>query len=304
MAELLILGTGALANYFGFQLAEAGVDLSLLGTWQDGVEALNQHGIRLINGELEKSCRVQAYSNPDQVPPARFALVLVKSWQTERAAEQLRKVLAPDGLALTLQNGLGNRETLSRLLGEERTAQGVTTTGATLLGPGTVRPGGAGEITLGTHPRVQPLIELLRTAGLEVHSSEDLPALIWQKLVINCAINPLTALLQVPNGKLLESRAALAVMTAAAEETRQVALAEGVVPQGDDLHEAVRRVARKTAENRSSMLQDVRRGAPTEIDAICGEVVRRGARHGVLTPVNQLFVHLIKALIDTKEISV
>jgi 2-dehydropantoate 2-reductase len=304
MAALLILGTGALAAYFGFQLASTGVDLSLLGTWQEGVEALNQHGIRLIDGEQEKSCRVKAYSSPDQVPPARFALVLVKSWQTERAAEQLRRVLAPDGLALTLQNGLGNREILSRLLGEERTAQGVTTMGATLLGPGTVRPGGAGEITVGKHPRVQPLIELLRTAGLEVHASEDLPALIWQKLAINCAINPLTALLQVPNGKLLESRAALAVMTAAAEEARQVALAEGVRPQPGDLPEAVRRVARKTAENRSSMLQDVLRGAPSEIDAICGEVVRRGARHGVSTPVNHMFVHLIKALIDTKEISV
>jgi 2-dehydropantoate 2-reductase len=303
MTELLILGTGALANYFGFRLASAGVDLSLLGTWQEGIEALNQDGIRLISGEVEKSCRVKAYSNPDQIHPVRYALVLVKSWQTERAAAQLRTVLAPDGLALTLQNGLGNLETLSRQLGDKRTAQGVTTTGAALVSPGIVRPGGAGGVTVGTHPRVQPLVRMLRSAGLEVQTADDLPALIWQKLAVNCAINPLTALLRVPNGKLLESQAALAVMAAAAEETRQVALAQDVRPRGDDLHEAVRRVARKTAENRSSMLQDVLRGAPTEIDAICGEVVRRGAEHRVPTPVNQLFVQLIKALIDTKEMA-
>ena len=304
MAELLIVGTGALANLFGFRIASTGVKVSLMGTWEAGINAVNQQGIRFITEREEKSCRARAYSDPGQLPAFSKALVLVKSWQTERAAEQLQQVLSPDGIALTLQNGLGNKEILSDLLGGQRTAQGVTTTGATLLGPGRVRLGGEGLITVENHPRIQPLFTLLESAGFEVQTTADLKTLIWEKLIVNSAINPLTALLRVTNGKLLESPAALAVMSGAAEETWQVALAEGVSPRLDSPLEAAVQVARKTAENRSSMLQDVLRGAPTEIDAICGAVVRRGRRKGVPAPVNQNLLNLIQAVIDTKELRV
>jgi 2-dehydropantoate 2-reductase len=226
------------------------------------------------------------------------ALVLVKSWQTERAAEQLSRCLAPDGVALTLQNGLGNREALVDALGAERVALGVTTTGATLVGPGRVRPGGEGTTSLGEHPRLEPLANLLRQAGFGVESVVSADDLLWSKLVINAAINPLTALLQCPNGELVTRPAARSLMAAAAREAADVAQACGRGLTYSDPAAVSEDVARRTASNHSSMFQDVQRGAPTEIDAICGAIVAAGEAHSVPTPLNRTLWLLVQALVQ------
>jgi 2-dehydropantoate 2-reductase len=225
----------------------------------------------------------------------RQALVLVKSWQTATAAGQLAASLAEDGVALTLQNGAGNREKLVDALGAERVALGVTTTGATLLEPGCVRPAGEGVVSLGMHSRLGPLADRLRAAGFVVEDAPDPDALLWGKLVINAAINPLTALLGVPNGALLERPPARSLLAEAAREAAAVAAAQGLRLPFDDPVGAAERVAQRTAANRSSMLQDVQRGAPTEIDAICGAIVTAGEQAGVQTPVNRILWQLVKA---------
>jgi 2-dehydropantoate 2-reductase len=223
-------------------------------------------------------------------------MVLVKSWQTERAAHQLMTCLAQDGLALTLQNGLGNLEQLQKVLGEERAAMGITTMGATSLGPGRVRAGGEGPTHLGSHPRLKPIVDLLRQAELGIEIAEDMQGLVWGKLAINAAINPLTALLGIPNGELLTRPHALALMTEAAGETAAVAAAKGIDLPYDDPGAAAVEVAGRTASNHSSMLQDIRRGAPTEIDAISGAIANEGESLGVWTPVNRVLWHLVRAL--------
>jgi 2-dehydropantoate 2-reductase len=241
---------------------------------------------------------VRATSEPSDCSEIKFAIVLVKSWQTERAANQLSECLHDKGLALTLQNGFGNLQKLQDSLGSARAALGVTTTGATLLGPGRVRPGGRGPIHLLPEARSLPLAEKLEAAGFEVEDSEDLDGLVWGKLVINAGINPLTALLQIPNGALLEQADAHTLMAAAARETAQVAAALGVRLPYDDPILRVEEVARMTSENNSSMYQDVQRGAPTEIEAISGAIVREGERVGVSTPVNDVLWHLIRAKVS------
>jgi 2-dehydropantoate 2-reductase len=222
--------------------------------------------------------------------------VLVKSWQTRRAAQQLAECLAEDGLALTLQNGVGNREELARQLGENRVALGVTTAGATLLGPGRVRPAGEGVVSLGAHPRLAPLAGLLRSAGFVVENAPDANVLLWGKLVINAAINPLTALLGVLNGELLVRPSARLLMQSVALEAAAVAEVSGVHLPYPDPVAAAETVARRTAANRSSMLQDIQRRAPTEIDAICGAIVQAGDEVSVPVPVNRTVLHLVKAL--------
>jgi 2-dehydropantoate 2-reductase len=202
--SLLIVGTGALACLFAARMAAAGIQVTLLGTWPEGLAALRTHGVRLAEADGSTSAYpVRVIDDPIDCQGAPFALVLVKSWQTERAAAQLAACLAPDGLALTLQNGLGNREKLAAALGRSRVALGVTTMGATLMGPGRVRPGGEGTLSLGTHPGLNPLAHLLERAGFTVEIVPEADDLLWSKLVINAAINPLTALLRVPNGELL-----------------------------------------------------------------------------------------------------
>lgn len=291
---LLIVGTGAMACLFGARLAPF-AEVTLLGTWAEGLQALREHGIRLEQEGRMEQIRVRATADAADCREIRHSLVLVKSWQTERAAAQLAACLPPDGVALTLQNGLGNLETLQAELGSERAALGITTTGATLIGPGRARPGGSGPTHLAAHPRLEPIAELLRQAGFEVQPAEDLQGLIWGKLAINAGINPLTALLEVPNGELLERPGARQLMRAAAQETAQVAAALGVQLPYADAAEQVEMVARRTAANHSSMLQDIRRGAPTEIEAISGAIARRADAAGMSAPLNWTLWNLVHA---------
>jgi len=297
--NILIVGTGGLASLFAARLAQVGHRISMLGTWQDGLNAIRANGIRLIDSNgREYRFGVHAAEDPLECAGTKYALVLVKAWQTERAARQLAGCLASDGLAVTLQNGLGNRETLIQSLGADRVALGVTTAGATLLGPGLVKAGGEGPISIERNPALGPLEEALRSARFEIHIVDDARALIWGKLVINSAINPLTALLRVKNGELLERPAARAVLGQLARETARVAAAENVTLPFDDPVAAAEDVARRTALNQSSMLQDILREAPTEIDAICGAVVKTAQKHGIETPANLACWQLVKALTE------
>ena len=295
--NVLIVGTGALGSLFAARLAQAGCQVTMLGTWKEGVETIRRDGLQLTdsNGNQHRF-QVHASDDPQECIGIEYALVLVKAWQTERAAEQVAVCLAEDGLAVTLQNGLGNRETLVESLGPNRVALGVTTTGATLLGPGSVKVGGEGTISIQRHQALGPLEEALRSADFDVRVVDDAQSLAWGKLVINTAINPLTALLRVSNGQLLERPSAREVMAELARETARVAHAEGIHLPFSDPVAAAEDVARKTAPNQSSMLQDILRGAPTEIDAICGAVVTYGEKHHIPTPANWHCWMLVRAI--------
>jgi len=161
---------------------------------------------------------------------------------------------------------------------------------------GLVRAGGEGIISLRRDPVPGPIEAALRSAGFNVHGVDDTQSLVWGKLVINAAINPLTALLNVTNGELLNRPAARELMGRLAREAAGVAGLENVTLPFADPVAAAEEVARKTAANHSSMLQDVLRGAPTEIDAICGAVVVRGEAHGFDVPVNRTCWGLVRAL--------
>ena len=202
MDSILIIGTGALATLFASRLAAAGVVVTMLGTWQAGLAALAKDGARLDDAT---GCRVRVIHDPSDCKGAEYALVLVKAWQTERAAHQLKNCLAENGLAVTLQNGLGNYEILENILGEKRVGRGVTTLGATLLAPGHAHLGGDGKVFLEKKRQLSSLEKMMRIANFEIETSKNVQALIWGKLVINAAINPLTALLRIKNGGLLEN---------------------------------------------------------------------------------------------------
>ena len=149
-----------------------------------------------------------------------------------------------------------------------------------------MKAGGEGPISIERNQALGPLEAALTSANFDVRVVDDAQSLVWGKLVINSAINPLTALLRVPNGELLERPSAHEVMKELARETARVAYAERIDLPFSDPVAAVEDVARRTAANHSSMLQDVLRGARTEIDAICGAVVEYGEKHTIPTPAN------------------
>ncbi len=286
--RVLIFGTGAAATAFGARLARSGADVTLAGRWREAREALARDGALVDGGgaPLRAALRTADVDEPHE--PAELVLVLVKAYRTADVAGAAAKAVAPGGLVLTLQNGLGNRETLAAAAGAHRVAVGVTRAGFTLVGPGHVRAF-PGLTLLGRTPAVGPLVDraaaLLRDTGAQTETTPDIASALWSKLAVNCAINALGATLRVPNGELLRYPDARDTLVRAAREVGAVAAARGI--HLDDPAALALRVAADTAENRSSMLQDVDRGAPTEIDALNGAVLMEGARLGVPTPVNE-----------------
>lgn len=285
--SVLILGTGALACLFGARLARFGrARVTLAGTWAEGLRVLAERGITVQEDDSVSSVAVTATPIEGPLGPADLVLVLVKSHQTAAVAPAAVRALAPGGLILTLQNGLGNREVLERSAGAGRVAVGVTTSGATLLGPARVKPAGRGRTVLGAEPEeaVARVAALLEGAGLATETTAHIDQALWRKLAVNCAINPLSALRGVTNGALLEDPVSREALLAAAREAGAVAAAQGIA-LGVDPGALALELARTTAANRSSMLQDLDRGARTEIDAINGAVARAGQRLGVPTPI-------------------
>ena len=288
--SITVVGSGALGSLFAAFL-EPVADLAMLAHWPEQLHALGASGLTCIhtNGR-ETTHFFPVTANARQLGQIQLALIMVKSYQTARTAVEIAPMLAPDGLAVTFQNGLGNFETLEASLGYGRVAQAVTAQGATMLGPGIVKHAGHGPsyvaLTSGREALISGLTELMQNAGLSAEITSDVKGLQWGKLAVNAGINPLTALLRVPNGFLAKNERASAIMCAAAEETAEVAAALGIeLPYVSASRRAIA-VAEGTADNYSSMLQDVLRGAPTEIDAINGAVADYGRQVGVPTPVN------------------
>ena len=299
--RVAILGTGALGCVFAAQLAEQ-VEVWMLGTWSEGLAAVQRDGITVQ--EPEGTCRqvrVATASDPALVPPADAALILVKSYQTERAAAWAARVLSrTGGLAVTLQNGLDNGQKIAAAVGPARAAIGVTYLGATLLGPGRVRLAARQRTCIGLNGTADHLIEsfvsVLNRAGLEAHTTPDAEALLWGKAIANAAINPLTALWRVLNGELLATPERRKLLAALAREGATVAQGKGIALPFDDPVEYVISVCRATAANRSSMLQDVGRGRSTEVDSINGAIVAEGVKLGIPAPLNEMVWHLVRGI--------
>lgn len=293
-----IIGVGAMGCLFAGRLA-AHADVVMVGHWPDQLTALRQEGLTLIDPDGTR-VRHEVAVNAGDVQGANFdlALVLVKSYQTPRASVLAAQGLSVNGAALTLQNGLGNLEMVAEAVGAARATLGTTSEGATIIRPGVVQHAGHGLTHLAPTPATEAalteLARLLNQAGMVTHLTEDVDSLIWGKLAVNAGINPLTALLRVPNGFLAEDGAARKIMSEAAQEAAAVAAAQGIaLPYADAAARALE-VATATAANHSSMLQDVMRGAPTEIDAICGAIVNVGRRYGVAAPVNAELLRLVR----------
>jgi len=204
----------------------------------------------------------------------------------------------PNGVALTIQNGLGNFETLVAAVGRERASVGVIYVGAQLV-DGALRATGPGKVELGRPagqgPRasLDALTKLLKAGGMDVTVVDDPWPSVWRKVVTNAAVNPLSALIRKTNAELLADAPTSRVADGIAREVARVATAAGVPISDDDAVKQWRAMAALTGANRSSMLQDVEAGRATEIDAINGAVFREGEKRGVIAPLNQAMTLLV-----------
>ena len=208
------------------------------------------------------------------------------------------KRFARSSVFLTLQNGLDNPDIISHTA--ERVIAGTTSHGVTLLGPGEVRHAGLGDTVIGPWKGVDRgevihVRDVLDEAGIRTRISEDVRSELWGKVVVNAAINPLAALASVPNGRLVQDRNLAGLLDEVGREALAVARAAGARLDAEEILRRTRLIARRTAANRASMLQDLDRHRRTEIEAITGAVLREAERHDIDAPLNRVLYALVRA---------
>lgn len=300
--KISVIGAGAMGSLFGGLLSKSGHKVILYDINKEHVGAVNTHGLIIEDAATGKEsvCRPVATVSPDALGDSEIAVIFVKSLATRAVAKQFYPVLPPRSIALTLQNGYGNEDIIKAVFGRDRTAAGVTSQGATFLGPGRIRHAGKGLTQLCMSDKRRepliPLVDALNEAGIECKFEDNIENLIWSKLIINVGINAVTALTGLRNGRLPEIEGTWAVMEALVLEAVEVAKAKGITLTYDDPVAQVSGVAHKTGFNRSSMLQDFDRKSATEIDFINGAILREAEKLNIRVPVNAAVTDLIHAI--------
>lgn len=297
--HIAVVGAGAIGSLLGGSLSESH-RVTLVGHENPHLEAMNEEGlvVRRPDGSTERF-DVQATPAHPAVEGADLLILAVKSYDTESAMEDVAPYLG-ETRVLTVQNGLGNAETIREFVPERKVYAGTTTNGADLEEPGVVRHTGWGDTTIGrmwgpTDDFVQEVADSFREAGFETEVVDRVERAIWEKVLVNVGINPVTALAGVPNGRLVTDAAGERLLETAVEEAATVARTEGHTFETDPV-ERTKAVAKATAENRSSMRQDVESGSKTEIGALNGAIVDRASARNVPVPVNRTLTDAVRLL--------
>lgn len=298
--KIVIIGPGAMGSLFGGLLTLKGNDVWLVGTNKPYTELICNSGLILEEKGGSQIIRIKATSEIHSAGKADLVIFFIKTYDTEKAVSDALGLEKEDTLFLTLQNGLGNEETICKKIDRKKVILGITGHGATLLGPGHVRHAGWGKTIIGeldhqVTERALQIAKIFCEAGIETEVSTNIHGEIWAKLLVNVGINALTALTGFRNGQLLDYPETMRLMEKLVLEAVEVAKRKGVRIDGDPI-EKVQRVAEATRENRSSMGQDFDHRRRTEIDAINGAIVREAQKLGIPVPFNQTVTDLIKAI--------
>ncbi len=295
-----VVGAGAVGCYFGGMLARAGVPVVLIGRARH-MDAIAREGLLLEGIRVNERIAVEAATSIEGARGARLVLLCVKTVDTEKADRELCRVLDPGAAVLSMQNGVDNVDRIFEATGMRAIPVAVYVAAA-MTAPGRVTHTGRGDLILGhragwpKQPDLRPVAELFEGAEIPCRISEAIETELWSKLAMNCAYNAVSALTRARYGRITGFEPLREVMRRSIEEMTAVARADGVVVDEDELVGAAFRLGDAMREATSSTEQDIALGRPTEIDSLNGFVARRGAAHGIPTPVNDTLTALVKML--------
>ncbi|MCK4839178.1 MAG: 2-dehydropantoate 2-reductase [Desulfobulbaceae bacterium] len=304
--KIAVIGPGAMGCLLAGALCDAN-KVWLLDHNPDRADLLNRQGLVIEEIGHSRSCRVNVTADLRQIGPVELILLCVKAGKVKEVLHAIGPLCNQESLLLALQNGIGHLPLLPEILGDSACwGLGVTSHGATLIGPGYVLHKGQGITRIGlptesistdakSIEKLTAAAQTLTGAGIQTELVPDILNHVWAKLLVNVGINALTAIHDCPNGVLLESVETVAIMEAAVLEAKHVAEKIGIT-FGDDPWHVTRQVCLATAANISSMLQDIRARRPTEIEAINGALIRKAAELGLPTPVNEELVRKVKEI--------
>ena len=288
-----VMGAGAVGCYYGGMLARAGHDVVLIGRAQH-VDAVRRDGLFLDTKAFQTHVPMQADTAVSAIKGAKLVLCCVKSTDTQSAAAEMAPQLAPDAVVMSLQNGVDNAARLQAALGRE-VIPAVVYVATEMAGPGHVKHHGRGELVIGPSAPSDMLAKLLADAGVPVQISDNVTGALWAKLIVNCAYNALSAITQLPYGRLVGGEGVEAAMRDVVQECLAVAKGAHITVPGD-MWQAVQRIAQTMPCQLSSTAQDLARGKRSEIDHLNGYVVRKGETLGIATPVNRLLHAMVRLL--------
>jgi 2-dehydropantoate 2-reductase len=293
--KVLVFGAGAIGGVLGALLSRRH-DV-LLVTRGEHLDAIKTGGLTL-DGVIKENFQIDASDSSSLKGRYDLILVTVKAYATGEAASACRDLLGRKGTVLTIQNGLGNAEKLATVFGRERVVAGVTSMAAHKVGPGKIAYIAEGAITMGTlGGDLGPMEKIegaLEKAKIKATITQNIKGAIWAKAIVNAAINPLTTVFNCRNGLVAENAALRAQATKVGEEGIKVARALGIKLEPEDVISYMFDVAKRTSNNKSSMLMDIELKKRTEIDAICGSIIEAGRSKGVETPAMSRLYAIVK----------
>lgn len=301
--RIAVVGAGAVGCYFGGMLARAGASVTLIGR-APHVEAINRDGLFIDSIHFKESVSVSASTDLAAVRDADLVLFSVKTVDTESVAKALASHLAPDTIVVSLQNGVDNVERIDFAAGIQA-VPAVVYIAAEMIGLGRVKHSGRGDLIIGdpspNHDASESDLAKIATtfmrADVPCRVSENITAELWEKLIMNCAYNAISALSRTKYGRIARDPGTVEVMKRVVGEAVAVGTAAGVKLSAEKTFSAVLKLGGEAMpEAISSTAQDIARGKPTEIDSLNGFLVRRGAELIVPTPINETLYSLVKLL--------
>lgn len=297
--KVAVVGAGAMGCLYAAALHRAGGEVTLVDVNAEHIAAINERGLELDTRAGVETLPLPAV-RPEQASALADLIVLfTKTFHTDVALAGVKAIIGPATHVLTLQNGLGNDEAVARHVARERVIAGVSTLPSDLVGPGRVRSHGEGGSkiypALGGDPAfAQEVADTLTKGGLPTHLEPDIQAAIWSKAIFNAAMNTLCALTRRTPGFLGAHDESKAMIRAVVLEGASAAKAAGVAIDVQPILDLTVVSVTDHADHEASMLQDVKAGRPTEVDAINGAIVRAAHEAGVAVPVTETLWRLVK----------
>lgn len=288
--KIFVLGAGAIGSSYGALLSRKN-DVTLIGN-ENHVDVIISRGLTL-SGDVQKEFFIKAETKIREVLSNTLILLTTKAHDSEKAITEIKGLLKDDTVILILQNGLGNKELVKRIVRDEiQIVRGLVKSAAQFLEPGKIAFWN-GETILEQTKMSKRIVRLFNESGLRTRISNEMDEEMWNKLVVNCVVNPITAILRVRDNEVaVDSLRQL--RHGIVEECVKVGKCEGMVFQLD-LKEAIEKDIMKFT-NFSSMCQDIMKRKKTEINFLNGKIVELGKKHNIPTPINEAITCLIKFL--------
>ena len=297
--SILVLGAGAMGSFFGASLAEQGFPVTLADVDDKHIAAINASGMRLVTDSGERIVKVKAMRAAALTEAPELIIVFTKSMHTKSALDSVKHLIGRDTWILTLQNGLGNRETIEDFTAASRIVIGVTTVPADLKGPAHVESHGASKTRImmadgQPHTMVTRIRDAIAVCGLLCDVDPDVVVAIWEKVAFNAALNAICAVTRGRVGDVAALPEGRDLALAVADEVALVAQARGILVNRNTIAASVNHALDHHRKHIPSMGQDILAGRKTEIDAINGAVVAAADSAGVAVPLTRALATLVR----------